>query len=257
MNRTEYESHAGINFSLLKKFAISPAYYKWYVSQPKSEPTTELRIGLATHAMCLTPSVWHEQFAVCPKVDRRTNAGKQVWQEFNDANVGKTILTEEEYDTVCGCFTSYSSSKIHDTISKAKSIHIEKPIFSEFVIDGMKVAVKGIPDIYIEDTGTIFDLKTLGDVPTPKNMAVSMNRSDYYGQAAYYKMLLESQGKTVNEIIFGFVEKNKPHCFALATPNEYNLNNAIDRVRNLLFSYNQCKETDFWPSTDNGIVHKI
>ena len=257
MNRQEYESHDGINFSLLKKFAISPAYYKWSVAQPKSEPTTELRIGLAAHTLALQPRNFSEEYAVCPKVDRRTNDGKRVWAEFQESNAGKTILTEEEHATAKACSDAFRNSKIWQTIENANKVFWEVPVFSTVDINGDNIAIKGIPDIYIEDTGTIFDLKTLGDVPTPKNMSIAMNRSDYYGQAAYYKMLLESKGKPVNQIIFGFVEKNAPNCFALGSPTEYNLNNAIDRVNNLLYSFNQCKTLDIWPSTDNGTINQI
>ena len=257
MTRQEYNQHEGINYSLLKKFAISPAYYQWYLSQPKTEPSSEMKIGLATHTLSLTPELFIQEYAVAPKVDRRTKEGKEVWNDFVAASGGKTVLTEEEFDTARRCTAAWVESSLYKIHVLGKDTLIEKAFFGKHISPSGSVVTKGIPDIFIPDKGIIIDLKTFGETPTPEKMRYAALRSEYLGQAAYYKKLVEDNGFKFNAFIFAFIEKAEPNSINFLSPLDSTLIQAQDKLNVLLERFINCKAADIYPSTDNGTIHTI
>lgn len=59
----------------------SPAYYRYVKENPK-EQTLAMLLGSVFHKLVPEPETFTAEYAVCPAVDRRTKAGKEVYQAF-------------------------------------------------------------------------------------------------------------------------------------------------------------------------------
>ena len=64
MTEQEYRSAEGLNWSAAKHLETSPAHFRQAMASP-AEPTKQMRVGTATHALALQP----ELVALLPKLD--------------------------------------------------------------------------------------------------------------------------------------------------------------------------------------------
>ena len=85
ISNEQYHASEGISRSKLMLLDKSP-YHFWYETMSgfaeKQESTPAMNIGSAFHTMLLEPAKFQMEFAVAPKVDRRTKQGKEDWEIF-------------------------------------------------------------------------------------------------------------------------------------------------------------------------------
>ena len=97
---SEYHAcHEAIGHSMIDCFRDSVLDYEArYVSgtTPPDEPTDAMRLGTALHALVLEPENFEDLIAVGPDCDRRSNANKDRWAEFEAAHPSHTILKPEQ-----------------------------------------------------------------------------------------------------------------------------------------------------------------
>ena len=102
----DFETYAAVpalNGSSLVHMRRSPMFYKWMLDNPQP-PTDAMKLGTATHRLILEPkkvgdfAVWGEQ------EDEKVRRGK-VWDAFQEAHAGKTIVTVAERDAMVGMAT--------------------------------------------------------------------------------------------------------------------------------------------------------
>ena len=104
----EYHGYReAISKSRLANMSVCPAYFKWCEDNPQ-EPSEDMVLGSAFHKIVLEPETFYDEFAVMPNVDRRTTQGKMKYAEFIIEADGKTVITQEQYDTICGMRDSIS-----------------------------------------------------------------------------------------------------------------------------------------------------
>ena len=114
INFEEYKAIDAVNASFIKKFAECPA-----AAHLPFEPTRNMVIGTAVHALALEgEEVFLSEFVVVPEVDKRTKDGKAEWAAFEQANVGKTLLSRDEFETVQGCVNSLKSHPLASLMLK-------------------------------------------------------------------------------------------------------------------------------------------
>ena len=99
MNEMEYNNAEGIRRSDLWKMEESPERFKYFLDHPV-EQTPAMAFGSAAHKLFLEPGDFENEFATAPNVDRRTKAGKEEWEAFQEANEGKTILSSDDWETI-------------------------------------------------------------------------------------------------------------------------------------------------------------
>ena len=113
MTEREYREHPAVSRSELFKILDSPEKFKYYKENPEP-PTPALLFGQLFHAMVLQPKEVWEQFAVMPKVDRRTKDGKEVWEQFLIDSAEKTVVPMDMVEKAAEmCIVSHS--RIIDT----------------------------------------------------------------------------------------------------------------------------------------------
>ena len=84
-----------LSYSSIKQFAKSPNHFLQYINR-EQETTPAMIKGSAFHVLTLEPDKFLDQYAIAPKVDRRTKAGKETWANFSSENEGKQILTSQD-----------------------------------------------------------------------------------------------------------------------------------------------------------------
>ncbi len=73
--------------------------YTWkYEEKPDSEASFFVE-GRLQHCLFLEPDVFHDEFVVSPKLDRRTKAGKEAYEDFMASVNGRSVVTQDLYKT--------------------------------------------------------------------------------------------------------------------------------------------------------------
>jgi hypothetical protein len=197
MNVTEYRSHPAVSYSKLKAYLKSPLH--GLTQQPPAE-SAAMRFGSLVDLMVKDST----DFLVNPFEDGRTKAAK----EYKQANAGKLIVSEDEYNRA---FHAVKSIKNHLAVQYLclNLLEADKPLFG--TIDG--VEIKGLPDWWLD--GTIIDLKTTGSGIDPVSFARNVDAFQYDLQAAVYCELARQHGDTNPTFFWIACESEAPHDVAV------------------------------------------
>ena len=194
--------------------------------------TPAFRIGRALHSLLLTPQRYELDFVTAPDCDRRTTAGKAEFAKFAELAEGRTILTREESNLVeqmrggvMGCATAAQLL--------AACTHTELTLRGEW--DG--IPVKARLDGWIDDHGTIIDIKTHSGLASPQEFARAAHGFGYWTQFALYRELMRKAGKEVSSVILIVVEKTAPHACLCAALYPEHLDLAAARLPELIDLY--------------------
>ena len=181
MSNEEYHKSDGVSNTGLGDIAKSPAVYQWRKNAPEDpEKLKALDIGTALHTRLLEPHLFDEQFAVEPKLDRRTKAGKQEAEIFAMESEGKKILTMEEgrkLDFMVESTYAHSAARF---LLEADG-QCESLIFWTDRETGELCRVR--PDRMLDDRPIIVDVKKTADI---NKFSKSIYEYRYNVQAAMY-----------------------------------------------------------------------
>ena len=100
---TYHTNTSRISKSGLDLINRAPAHYYERYLNPAANPQKEtpaLVIGSAVHCAVLEPEEFGKRYAVGPRVDRRTKAGKEEWEAFLQTSAG-FIQLDSETATLC------------------------------------------------------------------------------------------------------------------------------------------------------------
>lgn len=87
-----------LSFTALKKFSGSPRDFVEYKTAPRPG-TRSMDFGAAVHCLILEgEDVFFERFAVAPECDRRTKAGRELYNTFISEAEGKTTISASEME---------------------------------------------------------------------------------------------------------------------------------------------------------------
>lgn len=242
-----YDNLDAMNYSGLKEFMVSPSHYKHYLTAQEDESdNTAFKVGRALHMCVFQPMVFLNHWAVAPECDRRTTAGKIIWNDFQAQNLGKEILTNIEWNLVM----SMSDAMKHNKFFKETVTELnfnECGVFTNLWGSNIKCRL----DSYDPINNVIFDLKSIKVTPTAKAMRHEIFARGYHIQSALYKEAIASITKKTPKFIFGFVEKNKPHSINFATIGSTYHHSACIQIQTALCRYENCKVTNKWMGLDN------
>ena len=96
---SEYRARDGISSTDLKHIAKSPAHFRYWKDHPQ-EDTPALLFGRAAHKYVLEIEEFFSEFAVVPKVDRRTKEGKEIYEAFETENVCKDVIFSDDFEKI-------------------------------------------------------------------------------------------------------------------------------------------------------------
>jgi len=200
---SEYHKIAALSASSAKLLLKSPAHYLANIANPR-EPTAAMRLGTLCHTLVFEPENFKKEFAIMPKVDKRTKIGKEAAAQFEEDNDGKIILDEYQYEKA-------------QAIAQAALSH---PIVSEYMKGGNAEVTMRWRDYDVDCkarvdylTGNvIFDLKTCQDA-SPEGFARQIGGFQYHLQAAHYASGFEKiTGQQLEKFVFIAVESEPPYA---------------------------------------------
>jgi exodeoxyribonuclease VIII len=204
----DYYKIKALSHSMLSCLAQNPMECKMrYVDDPPTLPNKDsaaFAMGHAVHCLALEPERFDERFAVAPKVDRRTTAGKVAWAEYLADCEGKTILDEQDHADAVACVQALNNHPEFATIM-AQPRRVEVPF--EFDLFGHKFKAK--PDAIIDSMKLILDIKTTDDASPQRWQWSAVDYGYHRQQVIYQEALRHATGKKYR-FYFAVVEKPKP-----------------------------------------------
>ncbi len=222
LSNEEYHGSAGYSSSKLKMLIEqTPAHLK-HSFGVQTEPTENMLLGTAAHALVLEPEKFATEFAVSEKFDGRTNAGKAGKAAFEASNFGKTIITQATFDKAQAMADSVlthpiASLLVSDVIAESSVYWWYKSMDADDD-SKYKTMVKVRPDALCRAYPVIVDLKTTVD-GSYTGFIKSIQNFYYHVSAAMYlegcnqcKPLLEEMGRMAfNKFVFVCVENTAPY----------------------------------------------
>lgn len=245
MIREKYDSMPGLRRSLLWEMNKSPMHFKYAESHPE-EDSDALRFGIATHMAILEPERYAEVYQVAPECDRRTKAGKALYEDFRSRlEDWQEVITWEEADRIVAMKEAfYSDPNVADIISGGFAPEQVYTWTDPETGELMKMKA----DMILTHNGNPFlaDYKTANKV-TGK----SFERSVFdYGYDLQVGMYLEGYFQnTLEDAGFVFIaqEKTAPYACRVYICDQGLIEQGRTLYRRLLDQYHFCKERDFWP----------
>jgi hypothetical protein len=208
--------------TLIGKTNLHLAYER---ENPRSD-TDAFTLGALVHALVLKPALVETAFIKAGRIDRRTTAGKAEYEaltkraQLTGARIIGEDIAAQGYDMADAVMNHSTWSRLDGNCQLYETVAIGE-------IGGRLAKAK--IDAASTDLSLVYDLKTCADA-SPNEFSRAAAVFGYAHQAAFYRRVLASLGKTMQDFVFVCVEKDKPHAVAL-----YRLNDgAIDSADALI-----------------------
>lgn len=246
MNET-YDKIPAVRRSDLWELRKSPAHYLYRVTH-EQEPTPALLFGTAAHKWILEPDTFWNEYALAPKVDRRTKAGKEAYAAWLEESAGKTAITEDDLQVIKDMDAAIMA---HPTAAALlKTGYHEVSIAWTDTITGE--ACKCRPDVMTVFQGQnyIVDYKTTTSCEDGA-FEYACRKYGYKLQSAMY-----TEGafvSTLQPYRFAFVaqEKTPPYAVRCYFCDDGFLEEGQTIFRELIELYHKCKKADEWPGYED------
>ena len=243
----EYCEIPAINNSILARLISKSPLHAKYMRDGDREDTPALSFGRAFHSAVLEPDVFKQEYAVAPKVDRRTKVGKADWLAFQEANSDKEILSDSDYQLIATMAYSVINSHAQDYLTDGDA---EVTIIWEDKVTGLLCKMRS--DYVHWNNNIIVDLKTTQDA-SPSGFSRSMFTYRYHQQAAFYMAGYKAQ--TGCSCLFTFipVEKASPYALAVYEAGDLTIEAGVNAYKSALLTYKQCVDSGLWPAYQTAI----
>ena len=243
MTGEEYRGIEALNAGKYLPLSKSPAH-----CQVPAEETPAMRFGAAYHCAILEPHRYAGDYAVAPKIDKRTKAGKLVWAQWQEENDGKAVISQEDADTI-GSMAEVLKS--HETASLLLS-RGQKEVSLFWQCPHTGILCKARLDSWDGENAIIPDLKTSNNA-APQAFQKSVANYFYHLQAAHYLEGIIELTDTGHSWTWIVQEKNAPYAVAVYEPDAEMLYVAREMMRPLRDLYAQCLRSGVWPGYSEGI----
>lgn len=254
MTNKAYHAAEGLSKSMMDKINKSPAHFKYSQEHPE-EPSEAMVLGSLLHTLVLEPKLLKKEYAVMPAIDKRTTAGKAAYAEFLELNANKTIITEEQLETVSKWAEAIKNHPRAKVLLKPRTGQNEVSIFWKDKLTGeiCKARLDRIVDDYI------IDIKTAASAQ-PDDFQRKAYDLGYHRQAYWFSEAYEQEfGKQPAGFLFITVEKTPPYNVVVYAATEFFIEVGGIDSRKLLNTYHECKRTNNWFGYDgaNQVVQDL
>jgi len=234
-----------VSNSYLNKLSRVPA-----MAKVKTEATPAMTFGTAFHSFILEPDKFSNQIAVCPKCDKRTKAGKEVYADFTAESAQKVVISIDEFETI---------QSMRESISRhpAAARLLSEGIAEQSVLwtdHDTGIECKARPDWITKDS-VVVDLKTTRDA-SEYGFTKSIVNFRYYQQSAMYLDALNIVDDIeYTEFVFVAIETTIPFRVEVYSLDTEFLELGYREYHRLLSLEKKYRELDFYPNYLNeGIV---
>lgn len=242
-----YDNMPGIRRSSLWVMNKSPLHFKEEMDNPP-EQTPALVFGAAAHKYILERETFDKEFAVAPKVDRRTKQGKEDYAAFVAGLDGQAVIDEEDFQRIVDMAKAIDS---HPTARKYLGGEHEKAFAWEDCDTGELCKCKADAIGMVEGRLTVTDYKTTDSCENGR-FESSCRKYGYQFQAGMY-----SEGVFMNELerpdfVFVAQEKKPPYAVRVYFCDKGFVQQGYDKFRELIGLYHECKVSNTWPGYPDG-----
>ena len=220
----------------LGKLARSPAHYKAWQEAPQ-ESTPALVLGSLFHALVLGGE---DRFAVAPKCDRRTKAGKEDYAEFAETIGDREVVTQDQYDianAMTGSICRHPAAL--DVLDRCR----RRELSAVAEMDGMEYKCR----FDLAGGGWLADLKSTQDA-SAEVFGKSIYNFGYHRQAGGYFNAAEQLGLDPACWLFIAIEKTPPYAVAVYKLGGMAIDTGRAEFKRLLGLYYECRGRDEWPA---------
>lgn len=257
MSMQEYLRYPALSSSALAHADESMAKYRAYMDGKIRFESRALDLGSAVHSMLEDPEMFELGYAVKPaSIDYRTKEGK-AWK---DENSYRTILDQEQMDTVTGCTYAFQTSQ-DDLIRIVRESAGEAEISRFFTCRGLHckaradrlVTVSGgedneylaehWPSLFNPISNTlVVDFKTTSRSATPRSFGYTCRDFHYFLKAAHYLEAFKADA-----FLWVVLETSPPFHITRYLMSESSVAFYTERMIQLLDQIRVCEETQVWP----------
>jgi hypothetical protein len=233
----EYLDIEAVNASLLKTIAMKSLEHAKYDKDHPRE-SDALAFGKLFHTLVLQPEKFRSEFAIAPKVDRRTKDGKARWAEFLETADRKTPVDGKDYA---------------EAFAMRKKIY-EHPAAIQFVQNGRAEVVciwedkqtgllcKARGDYEHRNFYTIVDLKSTR-IASPGGFSREMHKFGYHIQSAFYTDGWKAVTGENHDFVMVASEKTAPYSVGCYLVNEHTIEAGQNAYRRALDCYAEALKT--------------
>ena len=240
-----YRARDALSISTLKEMRRSPRHYRYALAHPKD--TEPFALGRAAHCAVLEPARFAAEYT---SWERRTSGGKMAprkgkhWDAFVAANVGKSIITVEQYAEAIGM-----RDAIREHPEAAKYLGEGTAEVSMFW-EQMGRACRGRVDWLhrSERFGTaLVGVKSTQDCRLFQ-FSRQAGRMAYHLQWAFYADGWKRiTGRPADRVVEICVEAKPPHAVGVYVIPDEVLQRGSEEYLQLLETLDQCERGDRWP----------
>lgn len=246
MTEADYNALPGLRASWAKTLWTStPAHL---LAQMESETDSDaFRFGRALHCALLRPRDYSAEFAISPKFDRRTKAGKEAAEAFEAASNGRCVIDQSEANAVDSIVSQVGFHR------NARAL-LDMAETREAAFTGQIAGVqcKCRADAIGLVSGVLLDVKTTISA-SPRAFARSCAEYAYHLQMAFYRAILRENGIAVSDVVLLACEKTSPYSVAIYRMREEDLDAMEPVVARLAQLYLECVETGDYPGYGNDV----
>jgi len=175
-------------------------------------------------------------FAVCPKLDKRTKVGREYYEKFEQDNKGKTVIEDSEMTVVVAAAESARKNKtLTNLISNS---YYELSCYTQDEKTGLNLKMR--PDSMAKKKSLIVDIKSCLD-SSAKEFKRSVYKHEYSISAAYYCDFLKREN-----YIFAAVEKEAPFQVSLYSLNDDMIQYGREQYRTGLDLLKWSQDNSYW-----------
>jgi hypothetical protein len=247
----DYQKIDAVNNSVLKILSDvrqSPAHALHYIKNGRSD-TPALKFGRALDAHILEPLRFFELYAVCPKCDKRTKEGKQIFTDFElQLRPGQEIITEEDYEKIVQIFNAVTNSQAMRLIEGGKS-----QVVAIWKDKTTGLLCKARLDYYQKDIPMITDLKSTQDA-SPDGFGFDVFKYGYFQQAGFYCEGLEVLTGYDHCFAIFAIEKEEPFVHTSFELGMKTIEAGKNAARKALAKYKECKDSGVWPMFSDKVL---
>lgn len=246
MPAEQYFAIEAMSQSGAKEMLRSPYHFRYRRDNPR-DPTPPMRFGTAVHEGVLEPATFADRVVAMPKLNARTNAGRDERDRFLAAHADRVVLSAEDFARARRCIDAVNRHPAARHL--LAGAEVETSLF--WLDQRYQVPCKARLDA--RNHGGVIDLKTTTDA-SPDEWARSAASFGYHLQSAHYfsgcEHLLDATPEFFCHVC---VESEAPHGVAVyAMPGNAVMAGAA-RMNEALRRYAEATRSGYWSSYPDTI----
>ena len=244
MNDKEYSEMPGIRRSDLWYMNKTPMHFKYRMDNDDEKPTPAMIFGQVAHKYILEPETYFDEYATVPNVDRRTKAGKEMFDAFKAEHANREWVDQDDFDTI---FQMSLALNRHPEISEILNGDKRTEVPFCWTDDETGEVCKCKADIltHIDGKPYIIDYKTT-DSCEDGHFERTARKFGYAFQTGFYTEGIDKCTFEKHGFIFIAQEKKAPYAARIYVCDDGFINQGKRQFHALLRQYHECKLNNEW-----------